>query len=81
MPMRERVKRYATVGSLSRHFRRHVSQEMGKQIDCRILRHQADAPNAFTESRREVPRHCHDVPADAAADGDSAREGSTQTRS
>ena len=37
LPMRDRVKKYATVGSLSRHFRRHVTKlKMGKQIDCNI---------------------------------------------
>jgi Protein of unknown function (DUF3435) len=33
----ERVKEYATIGSLSRHFRRHVTKlQTGQQIDCRI---------------------------------------------
>lgn len=37
LPHRDRVKRYATVGSLSRHFRRHVTKlKMDKQIDCKI---------------------------------------------
>jgi hypothetical protein len=37
LPMSDRVKKYATVGSLSRHFRRHVTKlRTGKQIDCQI---------------------------------------------
>jgi hypothetical protein len=37
LPMRDRVKKYAMVGSLSRHCRRHVTKlKMGKQIDCKI---------------------------------------------
>jgi Protein of unknown function (DUF3435) len=37
LPMCDRVKKYATVGSLSRHFRRHVTKlKMGKQIDCKV---------------------------------------------
>jgi hypothetical protein len=37
LPMCDRVKNYATVGSLSRHFRRHVTKlKMGKQIDYKV---------------------------------------------
>jgi hypothetical protein len=37
LPMRDRVKKYGTVGSLSRHFLSHVTKlKAGKQIDCRI---------------------------------------------
>lgn len=37
LPKRDRMKKYATAGSLSRHFRRHVTKlRTGKQIDCHI---------------------------------------------
>lgn len=37
MPISKRIKRYATVGSLSGHFQRHVTKlQTGKQIDCQI---------------------------------------------
>jgi hypothetical protein len=37
LPMCDRVKKYATVGSLSRHFRRHVTKlRIGKHIDCQV---------------------------------------------
>jgi hypothetical protein len=37
LSMRERVKQYATAGSLSRHFRRHITKlPTGKQIDYQI---------------------------------------------
>ena len=37
LPKRDRIKKYATVGSLSRHFRTHVVKlEKGKIIDCPI---------------------------------------------
>ena len=37
LPISEQVKEYATIGLLSRHFRRHVKRlEIGKQIDCQI---------------------------------------------
>ena len=37
LPWRDQVKRYATVGSLSRHFRRHVTKlKADRQIDCRV---------------------------------------------
>jgi hypothetical protein len=55
--MRERVKRYATVGSLSRHFRRHVSQEMGKQLTAEFC-------DIRGMHRMHLPSHgerCHDT--------------------
>jgi hypothetical protein len=37
LPKRDRMKKYATVGSLSRHFRRHVTKlKADRQIDCRV---------------------------------------------
>lgn len=37
LPMRDRIRKYATVGSLSRHFRRHVTRlRTGKHIDCQV---------------------------------------------
>jgi hypothetical protein len=37
LPQRDRMKKYATAGSLSRHFRRHVKKlKADTQIDCRI---------------------------------------------
>lgn len=37
LPMCDRVKKYATVGSLSRHFRRHVTKlKTDRKVDCKI---------------------------------------------
>ena len=63
LPMDDRVKEYATVGSLSRHFRRHIKKlQTDQQIDCRLcnlrLVHKLHVLNHAESAHGSVTRVC-----------------------